>query len=83
MALSVFERASSKTAVGFGSLSRKRVSLLVGEEGGWREPLLELAALLGVPAPEPDPGLPCGWSVAILSIGCPNIPTACSVEEQS
>jgi hypothetical protein len=58
VALSVFESASSKTAVGFGSVSMKQASVLVGEEGGWREPLLE-PALIGVAAPEPDPGRPC------------------------
>ena len=34
VALSVFESASRRTAVGLGSLSSKKVSELVGEEGG-------------------------------------------------
>jgi hypothetical protein len=69
------ESASRRTAVGFGSLSRKMVSVLVGEEGGWREPLRELE-LTGVAAPELEPAR----SVATLSIGRPNIPIAWSVE---
>ena len=51
------------------------MSVLVGEEGGWREPLRELL-LTGVAAPELEPVR----SVATLSIGRPNIPTAWSVE---
>ena len=59
MALSVFDRASRRMAVGLGSVSIKQVSVLVGEEGGWRLiplPILELA-LMGVPADDPDPEL--------------------------
>ena len=59
MALSVFDRASSRTAVGFGSFSRKQVSVLVGDEGGWRLPPLPiLGPLTGVAAPDPEPGRP-------------------------
>ena len=78
VALSVLERASRRTAVGLGSFSRNMASVLVGEEGGWREPLRELTPT-GVAAPEP--ALALARSVATLSIGTPNIPTAWSVEK--